>query len=66
MNTMINQTVIRSTRKMFQCFLDHGANVSRFSNKKFLVQNILVTVQNRTRSNLYRNMMLLLNMNHLT
>ena len=61
MNTMINQTVIWSTRKMFQCFLDHGANVSRFSNKKFLVQNILVT-----RSNLYRNMMLLLNMNHLT
>ena len=60
MNTMINQTaIIWSTRKMFQCFLDHGANVSRFSNKKFLVQNIV------TRSNLYRSMMLLLNMNHL-
>ena len=60
MNTMINQTTIWSTRKMFQCFLDHGANVSRFLNKKFLVKNIV------TRSNLYRNMMLLLNMNHLT
>ena len=60
MNTMINQTAICSTRKMFQCFLDHGANVNRFSNKKFLVQNIV------TRSNLYRNVMLLLNMNHLT
>ena len=60
MNTMINKTAIWSTRKMFQCFLDHGANVSRFSNEKFLVQNIV------TRSNLYRNMMLLLNMNHLT
>ena len=58
MNTMINQTAIWSTRKMFQCFLDHGS--SRFSNKKFLVQNIV------TRSNLYRNMMLLLNMSHLT
>ena len=61
MNTMINQTAIWSTRKMFQCFLDHGANISRFSNKKFLVQNTF-----KTRSNLYRNMMLLLNMNHLT
>ena len=60
MNTMINQTAIWSTKKMFQCFLDHGANVSRFLNKKFLFQNIV------TRSNLYRNMMLLLNMNHLT
>ena len=39
MNTMINQTAIWSTRKMFQCFLDNGANVSRFSNEKFLVQN---------------------------
>ena len=62
MNTMINQTAIWSTRKMFQCFLDHGANVSRFSNEKFLVQNLNIV----TRSNLYRNMMLLLNMNHLT
>ena len=60
MNTMINQTAIWSTTKMFQCFLDRGANVSRFLNKKFLVQNIV------TRSNLYRTMMLLLNMSHLT
>ena len=35
MNTMINQTAIWPTRKMFQCFLDHGANVNRFSNKSF-------------------------------
>ena len=46
MNTITKQ-LIWSTRKMFQCFLDHGANVSRFSNKMFLVQNIV------TRSNLY-------------
>ena len=46
MNTVLNQTtIIWSTRKMFQCFLDHGANVSRFSNEKFLVQNIVEHVQ---------------------